>query len=215
MINTGIWGLSALVGKETNIRTFQDLKGKKIALPFPGAPLDFQTKYILEAYGIKESQVEFIYAPFTQAIPLLLNSQIDAAPLPEPLATEVVRNKGLKRLIDYRRAWAVVTKGDGSSPQVSLFATAALVHAERDLINRFVKAWEMATKEVQRQPQQLAEKYAQVLATSSGVLNEAIKNTLYLIPTTGENKRRIREYYLLMNRYYKTLSKDLGEDFFF
>ncbi len=31
-----------------------------------------------------------------------------SAPLPEPLATDVIMNKGLLRLVDYKKAWAKV-----------------------------------------------------------------------------------------------------------
>ncbi|HUV07904.1 MAG TPA: hypothetical protein VMX75_09260, partial [Spirochaetia bacterium] len=38
-INTGVWGISYLIGRDESIRSVSDLRGKKIALPFPGSPL--------------------------------------------------------------------------------------------------------------------------------------------------------------------------------
>ena len=124
MINTGVWGVSYLVGKNQNIKNFSDLKGKRIALPFPGSPLDFQTRYILKKKGINPEKDLFIsYSPFSQTIPKLLKDQLDAAPIPEPLATNVIQSYGLMRLIDYKEAWAEVSGGNKLSPQVSLFST--------------------------------------------------------------------------------------------
>jgi NitT/TauT family transport system substrate-binding protein len=107
LINTGVWGVSYLMGKDRSIREFSDLRGKTVAIPFPGSPLDFQTRFILSKSGLDpDRDVIITYSPFSQTIPKLLMGKLDVAPLPEPLATNVEEGKNLYRLIDYKIAWA-------------------------------------------------------------------------------------------------------------
>lgn len=81
MINTGVWGVSYLIGKDASIQRFSDLKGKRIALPFPGAPLDVQTRYILRTQGIDpDKDLQISYSPFGQTVPKLIMGQIRCSP---------------------------------------------------------------------------------------------------------------------------------------
>ena len=87
MVGTGVWGVSFLVGSTDcpPIESVADLAGKTIALPFPGSPLDFQTRFLLQRHGLDpEQDLKLIYSPPPQTAALLLKGQIDAAPLPEP-----------------------------------------------------------------------------------------------------------------------------------
>jgi NitT/TauT family transport system substrate-binding protein len=139
MINTGVWAVSYFIGRDQNIKSFSDLKGKSIALPFPGSPLDFQTRFILSKEGIDpEKDLQISYSSFPHTVSRLLLGQIDAAPLPEPLATNLVLNKGLTRLIDYKEAWARVSGGEKGSPQVSLFSTDVFIQKEKKLIAELI-----------------------------------------------------------------------------
>ncbi len=132
-----MWGVSSLVGRDASIATVADLKGRRIALPFPGSPLDFQTRYLLARAGLDpDRDVEISYGAFTQSLPRLLAGQLDAAALPEPQATTAVRDQGLVRLFRYADAWAAASGRGSASPQVSLFAMAdwaerAPAHARR------------------------------------------------------------------------------------
>ncbi len=216
MIDTGIWGVSYLVGKDASIKSFGDLKGKKIALPFPGSPLDFQTRYIMVKEGLNpDSDVSISYMPFNQTIAMLIKGKIDAAPLPEPLVTNLVVNKGLLRLVDYKKAWARVNGGNEKSPQVSLFALRSTVKRDKELIEKLVRAWRSASEEVTKEPMEMGKKYASWLSMPGSIVGNAVGNTLYYVPSFKENKREVIEYYNLMRQVLKADSKDLGDDFFF
>ena len=64
MLDTGVWAISSLVGKDPAIRGFADLKGKRLAVPFPGAPLDFQSRALLSFEKIDpDKDVRISYRP--------------------------------------------------------------------------------------------------------------------------------------------------------
>ncbi|HVP17831.1 MAG TPA: ABC transporter substrate-binding protein [Spirochaetia bacterium] len=215
MIDTGVWALASLVGRDPAIRTFADLRGKRLALPFPGSPLDFQTRALLARAGVDlENDVSISYGPFAQSVSRLLAGQIDAAPLPEPVASEVVRKNGLLRLAEYSRAWAAVNGGDGRSPQVSLFATERFASAHRPLLVTLVEAWRESSREISRDPEEAARKYSPSLGLEPDILAEATRRTYLEVPDLGENQSRVLEYYRQVAPYLPGQERSLDAQFF-
>jgi NitT/TauT family transport system substrate-binding protein len=216
MINTGTWGVSYLMGRDPGIRSFADLKGLRLAVPFPGSPLDFQTRTILHRQGLDpDREVTITYASPPQAVGQLLQGQIDAAPLPEPLATSLEMNKGLIRLIAYTRAWAEVSGGEPASPQVSLFATRSFSHEKAGLITSLVSAWALATEQVVNDPETPARLFASALELPPDLIAAATRNTLLEVPSFSENRRLLIGYYDAVKMMLPGERLPLGELFFF
>ncbi len=195
MIGTGVWGVSSIVGSDTEYRGLRDLVNKKIALPFPGAPLDLQMRYILKKNGIDpDRDIQVVYAPFPQAAGQILSGQIDAAPLPEPLATTLVESKGLNRYERVQDAWAKVNGGDPLSPQVSLYTTTDTYHAIAVIISRLVAEWSEASEYVTAFPENAADAFAETLGYEQSIVAKAIRNTILMVPSREENRARVIEY---------------------
>ena len=215
MIDTGVWGVSSLVGRDASIRGFADLKGKRLALPFPGSPLDFQTRAILAHEGLDpERDLTISYGAFAQSVPLLLAGKLDAAALPEPLATTAVKTKGLARLARYSDAWARAT-GEAESPQVSLFASESWAKAHGELVSAAVEAWRAATLRVRETPGDAFARFASALSTDAATLEESARNTLFDVPALPVNKARVAKYYQQVARYLPGPSRQLDDGFFF
>jgi len=216
IVATGVWGTSSLVGKDASIAGVADLKGKRIALPFPGSPLDFQTRYLLERAGLDpDRDVEISYGAFTQSLPRLLAGQLDAAALPEPQATTVVRDRGLVRLFRYADAWAAASGGDRMSPQVSLFATADWAGANARTLRSLVTAWRRASEDAAAKPAEAAARYAGALSVGAALLEEALGNTLLAVPAFADHKARVLAYYGEVVKYLPGGRKPLDDAFFF
>jgi NitT/TauT family transport system substrate-binding protein len=210
-----VWGVSSLIGKDPSIKGYADLKGKRIAMPFPGSPLDFQSRALLAFEKIDpDRDVTISYGPFPQSVQRLLAGQLDAAALPEPLATTVVKKNGLLRLVDYSQAWARFTGGDRQSPQVSLFATEAWVRGNMSLIASLVSDWDAASRAVAADPAKAAAQFSAALATESSILEEATRNTLIAVPSPAENRRRVLAYYQAVSKYLPAGPRPLDERFF-
>jgi NitT/TauT family transport system substrate-binding protein len=216
MIDTGVWAVSSLVGKDRSITGFADLRGRRIALPFPGSPLDFQSRALLAFDKIDpDKDLTISYGPFAQSVQRLLSGQIDAAALPEPLATTVVKKNGLSRLVQYSQAWARLTGGDPQSPQVSLFATESFAREHARALVMLIAAWEAASRVVTAHPADTAAQFAQALSTDAGILEEATRNTLLSVPSAAENKSRVMAYYQAVSKYLPAGARPLDERFFF
>ncbi len=216
MINTGSWGISYIIGKDPAIKRFSDLEGKRIAIPFPGSPLDFQTRYILKRVGIDpDRNLSINYSPPSQTMARLIKGQLDAAPLPEPLASYLVSQKGLCRLIDYKEVWAELSDGDPRSPQVSLFTTQSFSRMNREFISRLMSHWGEAVQRVIANPEVMARKFSKILGFAEDVVSEAIRNTLYYLPSPSENMRRVSDYYNRVRDFLPGVRGSLDRDFFF
>ena len=215
MVDTGVWGVSSLVGKDSSLATFADLKGKRIAMPFPGSPLDFQSRALLAFDKLDpDKDVTISFGPFPQSVQRLLAGQLDAVAVPEPLATTLVRQNGLLRLIDYAQAWARLTGGDRMSPQVSLFATSTFAAAHMPLLASTVTAWDAATRAVTGAVKDAAAQFAEPLAVDPAILSEAISNTLLTVPSAAENKTRVLAYYKIVSRWFPASPRPLDDRFF-
>lgn len=185
-------------------------------MPFPGAPLDFQSKAMLAHEGIDpDKDVTFSYGPFPQSVQRLLAGQLDAAALPEPLATMVVRKNGLVRLVQYPDAWARVTGGDPRSPQVSLFSTTRYASDHAQLISSVVSAWDKATQRIVAAPAEAAAEFGAALETDPAILQEAIRNTLLSVPAPLENKKAVMSYFTAVAPWLPQGTKQIDESYFF
>ncbi len=216
MIDTGVWGLVSLIGKNPSIKSFADLLGKRVALPFPGSPLDFQTRALLAHEGIDpDKDLSISYGSFTQSVARLISGQIDAAALPEPIATSVVGTNGLLRLIEYSQAWSALNNKDGRSPQVSLFSTEAFASAHRRLLINLIEAWRESSREIAANPAAAAARFTSTLGLSQGVLEEATRRTLFEVPDFGENETRVLGYYRQVAPFLPGEKRTLDAKFFF
>ncbi len=213
MIGTGVWGISSIVGPDIQYKSLQDLKNKTVALPFPGSPLDLQMRYIFEKNGIDpEKDLRIVYTPFPQAAGQILIGKMDAAPLPEPLATVMVVEQGLSRYVEVKDAWAAVNDGDALSPQLALFATADTLAVIADILPDLVAAWNDTSNYVTDFPEQAAEKYAEALGFDRKIISTAIEHTIFRVITGEENRQRVLEYFSLL--YNEPGAKTPDDDFF-
>jgi NitT/TauT family transport system substrate-binding protein len=215
-LTTGVWGVSSLVvTKEAGIAGFSDLKGKRLALPFPGAPLDFQTRAILDSRGIDPGKdLTISYGPFTQSVPLLLSGRLDAAALPEPLATTVVKTKGLLRAAVYAEEWKRVT-GEAESPQVSLFATEQWVKGKAALLAALLDAWKAASARVSEGKGDVVARFASTLSTDPAILEESLANTIFSVPDPAANRVKVERYYQQVARFFPGTARKLDDGFFY
>jgi len=119
-------GLLYIVAPEaSNIKTLQDLVGKKLAVPFKNDMPDYIMQAILKAYDIKPDAIDIQYTgSLPEAMPLLMIGRVDAAVIVEPAASTVISMsaaspKKIVRALDIQKLWEKVSKTD-AIPQAGL-----------------------------------------------------------------------------------------------
>jgi NitT/TauT family transport system substrate-binding protein len=157
-----------LAGPKTDLKLPADLKGVPIGVS-QNTVIEYLTDRILEAEGLKRNDIAVVEV---SAIPVryeqLLNGNLKAATLPDPLAQAAI-TAGAKLVVDD-------TKYASESQSVLSFRLETL-KAKPNTVKKFLVAWEKAVKELNAHP----EKYQSVLI-EQGRVPKAIENSYKMPP---------------------------------
>ena len=127
--------------KKTGIKSFQDLKGKKVGVP-SGSSQTTMLPLLLKANNLKESDITMIDMPVSSMVPSLLQGQVDAV-LGSIDAYQIQAESQGAQLDVYRFA-------DYGVPTVStsIFASNEYLKSNPDVVKKFVaaslKGWSFA-----------------------------------------------------------------------
>ena len=152
----------------SSVQSPQDLAGVEIGSA-QNTVIAYLTDRMLENAGLSPEEIR---TREVSAIPvrfeLLVNNELPAATLPDPLASGAVA------------AGAVMVVDDTSVPELSqsiLAFSLAAVEEQPEAVRRFLRAWEMAVEELNGNP----EKYGQLLI-EVGRVPESIQGTYQMPP---------------------------------
>jgi len=125
MLNVNIWGIDYLLTNGFKAESWQDLKGKDLAIPLQGGPLDFLARYLAEKNGLNpEEDLNLVYRALPGAAQLFMAGELDAIILPEPLVTvSLARGASAEMSMDIQKEWAKYNDGDQRIPFVGLFVS--------------------------------------------------------------------------------------------
>jgi NitT/TauT family transport system substrate-binding protein len=157
-----------LAAPGSDVSTPADLAGVEIGIS-QNTVIEYITDRILENAGVPPTQIA---SQEVSAIPvrfeLLVNGEIPAATLPDPLASGAIA------------AGAVLVVDDTSVPELSqsvlAFSTESLA-TKPEAVRRFLQAWEMAVKELNSNPEAYNE-----LLIEQGRVPESIQGTYQMPP---------------------------------
>lgn len=84
-----------VVRKDSNIKSYKDLEGKKVAINLLRAIGHIYIKEMIERQGGDIKKVQFVEIPFPRMEAPLLNREVDAVHIPEPFVTVLAANPEL------------------------------------------------------------------------------------------------------------------------
>jgi uncharacterized protein len=82
-----------VVSEDSGIKTFEDMKGKKVSVGEPGSGTELVSKSLLSAYDMTYEDIKPEYLSFTESVDALQNNRVDAV-----LITTLLPNPGLLSL---------------------------------------------------------------------------------------------------------------------
>ncbi len=120
VIDINTLGVLDVVTADSSITSFDDLRGKTIYTTGKGATPDYTIRYLLEANGISEDEVDLEFRSESTEVAALLVEDPDAiAVLPQPFVTSAIaQNPDLKIVLDLTEEWDKV-QGEGGSRLIS------------------------------------------------------------------------------------------------
>lgn len=142
-------GASLVATSASGIHRIADLAGKKIAVPQLGNTQDVSLRHFIKQAGLspkdKGGDVEIIPVQNADTLTLFKQGQIDAAWVPEPWASRIVKEAGATRVLDERSLWpkgrftttVMVARGDFADQHPELVGE--LAEANKDTIDWMAK----------------------------------------------------------------------------
>ena len=158
LINVNTWAIDYLLTNNFKAENWQQLKGRSLALPLKGGPLDFLTRYLAEKNSLNpDEDLDLVYRSLPGSAQLFIKGDLDAIVLPEPLTT-VSLNKSKNAVIsmDIQKEWEKI-HGDPRIPFVALFANSNFSQNNPQVTDTLSSYYNQGVKWVNNQPQQAAE----------------------------------------------------------
>ncbi|TVQ96970.1 MAG: ABC transporter substrate-binding protein [Spirochaetaceae bacterium] len=195
-VATPVWGVSALMTHRP-VQRLEDLAGGVIYAPFEGSPIDIFLRAILDHRGLSD-RIRIEYAPFPQAAALVGQGNADAAVLVEPIASRLEISGNAYRLMNLHDGWAEVSGGEARSPQVSLFARRRGVSQRAPKHALLEQRLRVAIEEIARDPAAVGARVAPALEVPPPIVQRAMMNTLFDLPSAAETRTLISDYARVM-----------------
>ncbi len=207
ILNSYVSGLTYLVARKKNISGFDDLKGEKIYLPFPGCPVEETTRYFIEQEKLRwKEDVQIGYTDPDAALRLLQNGRINAAAIPEPFASLAGGVPGIHVSMSYKELWARHTGVGIGYPQIGLFAKRDWAENNSFYIQRLNHELAKAVEWISSFPEAACEKAGPYFQFSEDLLCSAIRGVAFRSLNSDQLKNEIKNY-------YQTIGNPLDEDF--
>lgn len=132
-------GASLIAAKGQAIKSVNDLRGKRVAVPQTGGTQDISLRHALKVAGLagkdKGGDVDIVqYAP-ADALDLFRRGELDAAWLPEPWVSRVIKDAGATLVTDERTLWP-----GGKFATAVVIVRKDFAKANPDLVTKLVKA---------------------------------------------------------------------------
>ncbi len=147
--NEGVFAI--LAAPNSTINTVRDLDGKKIAIS-SNTIIEYVTDVMLAKYGINYTKVEIKQIPVRMRT--LLDGKVDAATLPEPLASFAV-SQGAKLVLSDAMENESIT-------QTVIAFRGDFVDHRKDELKEFMKAYEEAVKAINSDKEKYRQKFIDI-----------------------------------------------------
>lgn len=195
LVNVNAWALDYVVARDSAMRNWADLRGKRIGLPLQGGPVDFLVQYLIDQEGLEAGQFDLIYAPVPQALQLFNLGQLDAVVIPEPQVSQLLAaNPKAFLVLDVQKEWAKWHRGEEDIPYVGLFVGSAWAHKNPALAEQVAQAYAKGLAWMNANPEAASRLGAKVLGIDDGTIRQALKRTRFAVYDRARTKALSQEH---------------------
>lgn len=142
-------GAVLIAGKGTNIKTVKDLSGKIVAIPQLGNTQDISLRNLLASVNLKDAAkggtVTVIPAENPDILTLVSKGEVDAALVPEPWGSRIVKQASASIVLDAHEVWR-----DGKYATSVLIVSTRFLKEHPDLVEKWLAAHIEITERINR-----------------------------------------------------------------
>lgn len=139
MLNILTQGIMSLMVKDENIKSLEDLVGKKIIMPFKNDMPDLVLRALWKKRGLDESKLDVTYTQTPpETVGLFLQKDFDAAIVPQPMSEAMIlRGKkmgvAVHYSVDFSKTWGESFKTKPYIPQAGIIVNVDYYNANKGL----------------------------------------------------------------------------------
>ena len=181
LLNVSVWGILGMISRDNTLKTLEDFKGKKIAVPFRADMPDIVLMQLLKKQGLNpKKDFEFVYVSNPiDAMQMLIMRRIDHSLLAEPAISVALRKTDsfpikliapdLYRSVDLQEEWARVFNTNKDIPQAGMAVLGRM--KDKKVISRFLEEYDNSLKWYMSHPKEAGDLVASEidLLTKDGV----------------------------------------------
>nr|WP_263326839.1 aliphatic sulfonate ABC transporter substrate-binding protein [Neobacillus sp. Marseille-Q6967] len=149
-------GTAIVASKESGIDSVEDFEGKTFITPGVGCTHDVQMETFLQDYGISSARIGGTLSHVTgnpaQYASMFESGKVDLAAVPEPWASQLVKDAGAKIIVDSTQ----IAYGK-TLPNTILVSSGKKINENKDVIAKIVKAQEEAIDFIEQNPEEAKE----------------------------------------------------------
>ncbi len=160
-------GAILVAAKGTNIKNVADLDGRKVAVPQLAATQDLTLRRLMKGAGLKDASrggtVTVVPAENPDILTLIAKGEVDAALVPEPWGSRIVKETGADVVLEADQLW-----DDGSYATTVVIATTKFLEEQPELVEKWLAAHVELTERINNDP----ETYKQVFNKQFEILTQ-------------------------------------------
>lgn len=197
LINVSTWSTFEILTTKSDIKSWEDLVGKKVWLGDKAGPIDFLTQIVLNKKGIDVKNIDICRISTAELAQMAANElkDMDAFILREPFVSQVKqKNDKVCTLFNLGDEYEKLFKV--KAPQSGIVGTNNFISGSPEVLKLFQSEYEKAIEWVQQHPEQASEigtKYLEGL--SQPILLQALKSTDMTLVKIHNAKEALEEYY--------------------
>ncbi|WP_286231971.1 ABC transporter substrate-binding protein [Neobacillus mesonae] len=149
-------GTAIVASKKSGINSVEDFNGKTFITPGVGCTHDVQMETFLQDYGISSARIggtlKHVTGNPAQYASMFESGKVDLAAVPEPWASQLVKQVGAKLIVDSSK----ISYGQ-TLPNTILVSSGKKIKEDKDVIAKIVKAQEEAIAFIEKNPEEAKE----------------------------------------------------------
>lgn len=201
LLNIMTKGLLQFIGRDGTLQSMQDLRGKKIILPFKNDMPDLILQALCKKHDIKMADLDISYtATPPEALALFLQKKVDLALLPEPLVSvAIMRGKlsgqAIERVFDIQQAWEQATQTQSGIPQAGLLVSEAFYQENGAFIQQLHSDLEQALTWSLAHPHEAASIGAKLIPAPAAAIEASLPHANLVVQSTAQHQEDIMVFF--------------------
>lgn len=203
LVAVPVWGTLYLVGSDTTVTEWENLRGKRVYVMARGMTPDVLFRYLLQKNGLdpdRDLTLDYSFPTHIDLAQAVNAGQADLAMISEPLASLAIQNNpALRRIFSMNDEWS---RFEGIPiAETAFMSKAEVLENHREMVEKLLDSYASSTEWVNNHPDSAA-----ALIVRYGILPDSVA-AFHAIPRinlkfakAGAVEQAVREYFEV---YYK------------